>query len=315
MGPIRASFERLCRDRAGEPALWSRGEGERASFGDLATRVAAWERVLRLPEGEAFGLATGNVAALIEVFLAALGRGLPVALIDGGLPPAEKLAVCRRLGLATLLHRDPLLAGEEVGSLRALRLPEVTPAPVPPGTVLVKLTSGSTGEPLGACLTEAALAAGIAQIGEGMELAARDRVLVAIPLSHSYGFDSGVLSLAVLGTPLVLEPGFYPGPLLRALAEGEVTVFPAVPPMIRALAETEWPCCLPLARVISAGGPLAPEFSRRFRQRSGRWVHQFYGSTETGGISFELHPEEPEAAGCVGRPLPGVDVRPRPTPR
>ncbi len=38
-------------------------------------------------------------------------------------------------------------------------------------------------------------------------------------------------------------------------------------------------------------------------------MQQFYGSTETGGISFEDAPGEPEAEGSVGRPLPGVDVR------
>jgi acyl-CoA synthetase (AMP-forming)/AMP-acid ligase II len=172
--------------------------------------------------------------------------------------------------------------------------------------VLVKLTSGSTGDPVGVCLDEPALMAGIAHIVDGMAIAPHDRVLVAIPLSHSYGFDNGVLSLAVHGTPLVLEPSFYPGPLLTALAEGEISFFPAVPPLVRALAETAWPSTLPLRTVICAGAPLPVETARRFRQRSGRYVHQFYGSTETGGISYETAPEEAAADGTVGRPLPGV---------
>jgi acyl-coenzyme A synthetase/AMP-(fatty) acid ligase len=309
MGPIRAAFDRRCRDRPAAPALWSRGEGERLSFGDLARRVAAWERALDLPAGEPLALGVGNSAALVEVFLAALARGIPVLLLDAGLPAAGKLDLCRRLGVGALLHRDPELPGEELPGLRLTRLPGVAAATVAPGTVLVKLTSGSIGAPLGICLTEAALAAGIAQIGEGMELCRCDRVLIAIPLAHSYGFDNGVLSLAVLGTPLVLEPSCYPAPLLRALAEGEVSFFPAVPPLIRVLAEVDWPTGLPLTRVVSAGGPLRPDFARRFRQGSGLAVHQFYGSTETGGISFERHPEEAAAEGTVGRPLPGVEVR------
>jgi acyl-CoA synthetase (AMP-forming)/AMP-acid ligase II len=133
-------------------------------------------------------------------------------------------------------------------------------------------------------------------------------VLVAIPLSHSYGFDNGVLSLAVAGTPLVLEPSFYPSPLLAALAEGEVSFFPTVPPLVRGLAEAEWPRDLLLRTVICAGASLPVETARRFRCKSGRAVHQFYGSTETGGISFETAPEEAAAEGSVGRPLPGVTV-------
>ena len=58
--------------------------------------------------------------------------------------------------------------------------------------------------------------------------------------------------------------------------------------------------------MICAGAPLPVETSRRFRQRSGRFVHQFYGSTETGGITYETAPHEPGAEGTVGAPLPGV---------
>jgi acyl-coenzyme A synthetase/AMP-(fatty) acid ligase len=243
------------------------------------------------------------------VVLAALAEGVPVALLNAGLPGPELSALGARLGIPRLLHHSPSLAGEDLSGVRLTRLDGVEPAALPARTAVVKLTSGSTGDPLGVCLCEEALSAGIAQIAAGMELAAGERVLIAIPLSHSYGFDNGVLSLAALGTPLVLEASFYPAAILRALAEGEASVFPAVPPMIRALAETSWPSELPLRRVISAGGPLAPEVADRFRWRSGRWVHQFYGSTETGGVSFERHPEDPEAAGTVGRPLPGVEVR------
>ncbi len=312
MVAIAEAFDRFCHDRRDQLAIWSRAERLRLTFGQLGERAAAWER--RLPSadalaGSAVAVGVGNVAAFPELFLALRRRGFPMAALDAGLAPEAKLALCRRLGLAVLLHRDSALGGEPLGEdIFRLEVPGAAPCPTPAGTALVKLTSGSTGEPLGICLTDEALAAGIAQIGAGMDLSPADRVLIAVPLSHSYGFDNGVLSLAVLGTPLVLEAGYYPAMLLAALAEGEVTFFPAVPPMVRALAESEWPAGLALGRVISAGGPLAPEFAAAFRTRSGLAVSQFYGSTETGGISFEPTPEAPEAAGTVGRPLPGVEV-------
>jgi len=37
-------------------------------------------------------------------------------------------------------------------------------------------------------------------------------------------------------------------------------------------------------------------------------VGQFFGSTETGGISFESRPDDPGAHGSVGFPLPGVRI-------
>jgi len=315
--------------------LWSRGEGLTLSFGELAAAVAERAKGLHLPQGSLAAVATGNLAAFPVLFFALLSQGVPMVAMDGALAPEEKRALCCRLGVHTLFTRAADGLGEEVGGgVRRLdlgptpggsdtlpALPADGPATTgpatsgpAPGTALVKMTSGSTGEPTGICLSEEALATGIAQIVEGMGLSAADRVLIAIPLSHSYGFDNGVLSLAAAGTPLILEPSYYPASLLRALGDGEATFFPAVPPMVRALADTDWPRELTRAgelgrlRVISAGGPLDPSFARRFRKRSGRAVHQFYGSTETGGICFERHPEEPEASGTVGQPLPGVRV-------
>lgn len=312
MSAILQAFERLVRERGGEPAIWSRAEGLRLGFDELAERVEALAAALAalpgLPEGPV-ALATGNCVAFFTLFLALRARGVPVVAMDGALPLAGRLDLCRRLGIGALLHREAS-HGTAIGDgVQLSALPDVQPVAAPPGTALVKLTSGSTGDPIGVCLSEEALLAGIAHIVDGMSIRPRDRVLIAIPLSHSYGFDNGVLSLAVHGTPLVLENSFYPSRLLAALAEGEVDFFPVVPPLARGLAETEWPAGLPLRTVICAGAPLPVETARRFHARSGRHVQQFYGSTETGGISFEDRPGEPEAEGSVGRPLPGVEVR------
>jgi acyl-coenzyme A synthetase/AMP-(fatty) acid ligase len=141
-----------------------------------------------------------------------------------------------------------------------------------------------------------------------MEIGAEDRVLISIPLSHGYGFDNGVLSLAAGGTPLILQPDVFPGAVLRSLCEHEITFFPAVPALIRALGQVAWPKSLVLRRVISASAPLSREAADAFKSASGLPVGQFFGSTETGGISFESRPDDPAAEGCVGFPLPGVRV-------
>jgi acyl-CoA synthetase (AMP-forming)/AMP-acid ligase II len=299
---------RWVRDTPDRLALWSRGEKARLSFADLAERIDAWASRFRDHDGTPVAVATGNGVAFPTLVLALMEAGAPVVAMDGGLPTHEKLELCRRLRIPTLLHGDAT-TGEAVGDgVVRSELLEVEPVTPPRGCALVKLTSGSTGDPVGICLDEESLLAGIRQIAEGMSLDAADRVLIAIPLSHSYGFDNGVLSLAVLGTPLVLEPRFLPSPLLQALSEGEITFFPAVPPLVRALAGTEWPADLPLRTVISAGGPLAPEVADAFADRAGHAVHQFFGSTETGGISYERAPDDPGARGTVGHPLPGVEI-------
>lgn len=333
-GPLLDAFRRFATDRPGNCAVLSRGDDRQLDF--AALDAAASELSARLtpllPRDWPVAIATGNGPAFVVAFLALLRAGVPAVAMDGGLPWPEKLALCRRLRVARLLHReephDEQTAGDDAGGrpdepptelasivsarvaadLWLTRVAIAEPVLPLPETCLVKLTSGSTGDPVASCFDQAALTTGIRQIGEAMGIEARDRVLMAIPLSHSYGFDNGVLSLLALGTPLILEPARFPAPLLAALAESAATVLPLVPPLVRALGQTRWPERLPLRLAITAGGPLPPDAAACFRTASGQPIHQFYGCTESGGISFERAPEDPAAVGTVGHPLPGVSI-------
>src|SRR5579859_1015244 len=303
---IGLRLERQIRDQASRIALFSEPEKLSLTFSQLGGRISAWAAALRragVEEGQTAALATGNCPAFVELFFALRSLDAPVLLLDESAP----VPVAARMGASFILRRE----GSELYEApdpRIRLLPLQPELRVPPGTALVKLTSGSTLSPRGACFSEEALSAGIEQILGGMELRAADRVLISIPLSHGYGFDNGVLSLAAGGTPLVLQPDILPGSLLRTVCEREVTFFPAVPALIRALGQVAWPASHRLGRVISASAPLSPEVADAFHRASGLRVHQFLGSTETGGISFEARPAEPGALGTVGFPLPGVRV-------
>jgi acyl-CoA synthetase (AMP-forming)/AMP-acid ligase II len=305
---------RQVRDQGGRTAVFSESGGRAFTFAELSARADAWAKGLAaagVRPGRLVGLATGNAPAFIELFFALRSLGAPVLLLDDGLAPAAADAVARQMRVSWLVHRDGRLGGEAPPAAPdpSVRLSRFDEAQAPPeGTALVKLTSGSTLRPRGACFTEEALVEGIDHIGRGMELTRDDRVIISIPLSHSYGFDNGVLSLAALGTPLVLQPDVLPAAMLATLRGREVTFFPAVPALVRALAQVPWPKPLALRRVICASAPLPRETAERFAAASGLAVHQFFGATESGGITFETRPADPAAEGTVGFPLPGVRV-------
>jgi len=303
---IGLRLERQIRDRASSIALYSEPEKLAITFSQLGGRISAWTAALRragVEEGKTAALATGNSPAFVELFFALRSLDAAVLLLDESAPAP----VAARMGASFILRREGIEL-HQAPDPRVRLFPLQPELRVPPGTALIKLTSGSTLSPRGACFGEEALSAGIDQILEGMEIRAADRVLVSIPLSHGYGFDNGVLSLAAGGTPLVLQPDVFPGSLLRTLREREVTFFPAVPALIRALGQVAWPASHRLARVISASAPLSAEAADAFHRASGLRVHQFLGSTETGGISFETRPAESGALGTVGFPLSGVRV-------
>ncbi len=310
MESIVEAFARQVRDGGERQALWSRSEDLRQSFAQLDACAVEWQRRLAAADRRPIAVAVGNVGAFCHLSLAMLRLGIPMVAMDASASHRRKLELCRHLGVPTLLHRDGAQAADLdepwPGDVRASKVEVGTPAELPPDTAIIKLTSGSTGQPEGICLSAEGLAHGIRHIGDGMELSADERVLITIPLSHSYGFDNGVLSLLALGAPLILEPGIFPSSLFRALAESAATFMPLVPPLVRSLGQSQWPPGLALRRVICAGGLLQEEQAQRFLDASGRAVQNFYGSTETGGISFEAAPLQAAARGTVGKPLPGV---------
>jgi acyl-CoA synthetase (AMP-forming)/AMP-acid ligase II len=292
---IALALEQQIRVQGSRVALWSEPEKLAITFSQLGERIAARGVALRragVEEGQTAALAVGNSPEFIELYFALRSLGVAVLLLD-------EPVIAPKMGASWVLTKD-------ADGVRVTRVePELS---VPEGTALIKLTSGSTLAPRGACFTEEALVEGIDHILRGMEITSADRVLVSIPLSHGYGFDNGVLSLAVGGTPLILQPDVLPGALLKTIRERDVTFFPAVPALIRALGMVAWPATHPLRRVISASAPLSKEAADAFTRASGLPVHQFLGSTETGGISFETKPNDPAAEGCVGFPLPGVRI-------
>jgi acyl-CoA synthetase (AMP-forming)/AMP-acid ligase II len=312
--PICSALARHVRDRAAEEAIRSEGERRSLSFADLGSRTASWAALLRragVDSPSLVALSTGNTLSFLELFFALRSLDAAVLAVDDSLRAPGTAEICGRMGASWVLHRNAELGGDPLAgapdpSVRLTRLPGGRPPP--PGTALVKLTSGSTLNPRGACFTEEALLEGIDHIAKGMSLAARDRVLVSIPLSHSYGFDNGVLSLGVVGTPLVLQPDVLPAALLQTIRDRDVTFFPAVPAIVRALSRAEWPRLASPPGVISASAPLSREAADDFHRASGIRVRQFFGATESGGISFETRPEDASSDGAVGFPLPGVRI-------
>ena len=179
---------------------------------------------------------------------------------------------------------------------------------IPDGIAHVKTTSGSTGEPRFILFTAEQLAADAANIVATMGLSAERPNVGVISMSHSYGFSNLVLPLLLHGIPLILGGDPLPGSLARALdhlPEPGGTV-PAVPAMWRAWLNAG---CLDPNKIrlaISAGAPLTLDLERDIFERTGIKVHNFYGSSECGGIAYDQTPAPREHAGTVGTTMHGV---------
>ena len=174
----------------------------------------------------------------------------------------------------------------------------------------VKITSGGGGGIPKAieCRVEHLLADG-RQVIKSMGLRRKDRHLAAIPLGHSYGLGNLVMPLILQGTTLIFAEQFVPRQLIEWMDRFQGTVFPGVPALFRALAAmpgNKTPSSLRL--VISAGAPLQADVARAFFHRYRTNIHNFYGSSETGGICYDRTGSASLDGRSVGKPLNGVTV-------
>ncbi len=191
--------------------------------------------------------------------------------------------------------------GTVLGPLEAGTAPPVLPE-VPAGVAHLKMTSATTGRARVVMFTAEQLAADAAQIVSTMGLRPDWPNLGCISLAHSYGFSNLVLPLLLHGIPLGLLDTPLPESVRHAIAElGSVTL-PAVPALWRAWHEAG--VLSPQVHLaISAGAPLPLPLEQLIHQASGLKIHNFYGSTECGGIAYDQSLTPRTDAACIGAPL------------
>ena len=189
--------------------------------------------------------------------------------------------------------------------------PEQSPPafPLPPAPCRhLKITSATTGAPRAVAFTEEQLAADAGNIVATMGLRPEWPNLGVISMAHSYGFSNLVLPLLLHGIPLTLVPSPLPEVVRSAAELHPAITLAAVPALWRAWQETG---VIPrhVRRAISAGAPLPLALERAVFEATGLKIHNFYGSTECGGIAFDATDVPRLDDACVGQPLRNVELQ------
>ncbi len=292
------AWEKTLRRRGGEVAVTQAADGAAVTFHGLDARAAAWRSAqapdIRRFAGRAVVFAAPPGLGWWEIFLGLLKAGAVVVPLDGAEPPPEQQAIAR------ILRAGAWWDGVKLARLpgaRRFRSPEIC---------LLKLTSGSTGLPRPLPFTAAQLLADARQVTATMGIGPGDLNYGLIPPGHSYGLGNLVLPLLAQGVPLVCGSAPLPQAIGADFARWRPTVFPGVPALWRALAASA--VTLPGLRLaVSAGAPLPAQVARDFAARHGVRLHNFYGSSETGGIAYD-RTGAATLSGGVGRALRGVTV-------
>jgi fatty-acyl-CoA synthase len=182
------------------------------------------------------------------------------------------------------------------------------------GSAVVIYTSGTTGKPKGAVrkFRRDAIVPFVRFIAE-TPMRADDVHLVACPLYHSTAFGFLMMSSLLGATALILDE-FKPEAFLAAVERYRVTTTAVVPTMLHRILALG-PDVLArydtrsLRIVFTGGAPLPGPLGTAVMDHFGDILFNFYGATETGLVTL-AKPEDLRAApGCIGKPVPGNEIR------
>ena len=288
-------------------------------FGD--ERIGAdelWERVGRLAGGlAARGVGPGDRVALLLLngpaiatsFLAIAQLGAVVVPLNPQFKRAE-LEFCYRDADVHLVIDDE----QEVARLiedHSGRAPEPRS---PDEDALLAYSAGCTGHPKRVPRTAGQLWWEADTVAATMGLTPEDTIFCSIPMFHAYGLGCCFLAALSSGADLVIADPHKPLALareevLRLIEREQVTVFPAVPYVFRALAEGGIAADLSSVRLcFSAGNALPRSTFDAFERAFGVPIRQLYGLTETGAVTVNVDDDPWATAASVGRPLAGIEV-------
>ena len=182
------------------------------------------------------------------------------------------------------------------------------PAVFPDATAHLKLTPGIAGMPRAVFFSAEQIAADADRLVSAMGLCHEIPNLAAASVTHSYGFSSIVLPLLLHGVPVHAVEVPFPRVVADALAAHDGVVLPAVPSMWKAWHRSGILNGAKIALAVSAGSPLSLELETAVFESCGLKLHNFYGASECGGISFDASEAPRTSAADLGSPLDGVDV-------
>jgi fatty-acyl-CoA synthase len=185
--------------------------------------------------------------------------------------------------------------------------------PPPDNPRFIILTSGTTGTPKGAQRSSPDGLLAMAALIDKIPYRARDTMMIAAPLFHSWGFFHFVMSLPTAST-MVLRRKFDEEETLRAVQDHGAQVLAVVPVMLQRILrlpdETLSAYDLSSLRITSASGSALPgELATEWMDRFGDNVYNLYGSTEVAYATVATPEDLRAAPGTAGRPPRGTVVR------
>ena len=259
--------------------------------------------------GTSSGLVSGARVLIGHAdLLAALGDAIPAGVRRFSVAVPKEIAAAYGIEAASAAGADDFEAW--------LKVQEPYDGPPMPAPASMIYTSGTTGHPKGVrrdppSPEQIARNKRVRETVYGLRPGVR--ALLPGPLYHSAP-NAFALRAGRLGGALVLMPRFDPEGVLQLIESERIECALMVPTMFVRLLR------LPdqvrarydlssLRHVVHAAAPCPPQVKQQMIDWWGPVIHEYYGSTESGAVTFATPDDARRKPGTVGRVLEGCELR------
>jgi phenylalanine ammonia-lyase len=303
-------------------------EGRSYTYAELdewSNRVAEGLARLGIGRGDRVALFLPNIPEFAAAYLGIQKLGAIAVSLNSTLRREETKFILNDSGAVALFTTAELRENVDAGTSPALKhvivaevmddltagtTGEFTPAVMDrddPSGILY--TSGTTGEPKGACLSHGNVVSNMHAFNFNCGMHPDDRMLLFLPLFHCFGQNAILNSAFNACATVVLHRKFNPEALIRSIADEQVTMFFGVPTTFIPIYNLTTPAELSSVRYyFSAAAPLPREIARKWQEKYGHAINEGYGLTETSPFASYNH-RLWYKLGSIGAPIENVEMR------
>jgi len=181
-------------------------------------------------------------------------------------------------------------------------------------TAVLIYTSGTTGKPKGAMLSNRNILSNADSGRQTIRVTDKDRVIVFLPMFHSFTFTIGVVLPLYVGASIVIIKSLQPfSNIFKKTLMKRVTIFFGVPDVYNALSRAKLPWYFMwfnrIRAFISGAAPLQQKTLDAMAQKFKRaTLLEGYGLSEA-SPAVCINTFEKQKAGSVGTALPGYEMK------
>lgn len=290
-------------------------DSETLAHEDLFSRAGAVASEAQERGGAAVAVDAMPTVSTVAAVLGGLAAGVPVVPLppDGGV---SELAHMLRDSGSTAIYTDRPDHYASLGlAVQCRQVPSRSKHPLSPtvsdadATAVVLYTSGTTGQPKGVSLSQAAIRADLKALFDRWQVTPDDTVAHGLPLYHVHGLILGVLGPLMAGAGIIHTGKPTPERYAAARKEGASTYFAVPTVWSRVCRAPVLASALTGARLLVSGSAaLPPSVFVPLQEMTGCPVLERYGMTET-MITVSTALDRPRLPGMVGWAIEGVDTR------